>query len=344
MVFSKIKEMRAFMRVAKNLDKVGSDLPPDEAVVLDAPVEDPPLLAAEQAASSGDWLPAARLLAHTQSGPDWELRDYHVNRLSDVALEGDAWLNAWLHELPDDPNALLLHGDVLIGRAWEARGAKYAKYTSDEQFAGFFHYLGQVEPVLLRAAQANPADPCPWIRMLTYAMGSPGGRREVFDRAWAEVTDRAPHHQGAHGRALQYVCGKWHGSDEEMFAFAYRAADAAPPDSALQVLPLEAWLEYDVTKDGPVLTRPEVREAVNRALAVCPPNAPATYRWHRSDRNLIIRNLWVQERNEEALEQFRAAGVHATSYPWNLYRSEDPRQQFLDVREGVRMAIAETMP
>lgn len=344
MIFSKIREVRAVMRVARNLDKVGADLPPDEAVVLDAPMDDPPLLEAQQAARDGYWLPAARLLAQTQSGPDWELRDYHINRLCDVALEDSTWLSAWLHELPDDPNVLLLHGDVLIGRAWESRGEKLAKYTSAEQFAGFFHYLGQVEPVLRRAAQANLADPCPWIRMVTYAMGSPGGRRELFDHAWAEVTARAPHHRGAHSRALQYVCDKWHGSNEEMFAFAYGAADAAPPDSALQVLPLGAWLEYDVMEEGPVLTRPEVREAVNRALTVCPPNAPATYRWDRSDRNLIIRNLWVQERNEEALEQLRTVGVHATSHPWDRYYSTDPRQQFLEVREAVRVAIAETMP
>ena len=57
-------------RVLRHSDAVGADLPPDDAVVLDAP--DPSLRAALAAAASGDHTPAAELLA---GAPGVELVD-----------------------------------------------------------------------------------------------------------------------------------------------------------------------------------------------------------------------------------------------------------------------------
>ncbi|RNL86479.1 hypothetical protein EFW17_04565 [Halostreptopolyspora alba] len=327
----------------RNLSAIEDLLPPDESVVLDADYDDPPLVDAVHAAWGGDWSGAGRLLEFTRTGPDWELRAHHVQELAEAALDEDRWLHHWHAQAPNDPNVLVVLAEHLIDRAWEARGAKLAAHTSDEQFVGFLHYLEQVEPVLRRAIAANPADPTPWASMITLAMGSPGGRRDLYEEAWHHLGALDPLNRGAHFRALQFCCAKWHGSDEEMFRLAYRASDSAPPGSPLHTLPLWAWMEYDLFSDEKVLDSSQAREAVNRALTVCPPNAPATYRRDRVDRNLLVRTLYAQHRSTEALGQFQALGVHATSSPWNIYGAKDPRQKFLDFRDAVKLTVAEEM-
>jgi hypothetical protein len=42
---------------------------------------------------------------------------------------------------------------------------------------------------------------------------------------------------------LQFLCGKWHGSDDRMMDFARRASAGAPPGSHIHVLIAEAHLE-----------------------------------------------------------------------------------------------------
>lgn len=328
----------------KNLTAVEDALPPDDSVVLDADYDDPPLVDAVHAAWGGDWSRAGRLLNATREGPDWELRAHHIAELAEAALDEDGWLRDWHAQAPDDPNVLVVLGEYLIYQAWEQRGAKYARYTSEDRFAGFRHYLGQVEPVLRRAIAANPADPAPWASMITLAMGSPGGRRNLYDEAWRHLARLDPLHRGAHSRALQFVCEKWHGSNDEMFRFAYHASDSAPTGSPLHTLPLWAWMELDCREDGRVLESAGAREAVNRALTVCPPDAPATYPRDRADRNLLVRTLFVQNRHTEAFGQLQALGVHATSSPWNIYGAQDPREEFITFRGAIKLAVAEEMP
>ncbi len=328
----------------KNLTAVEESLPPDESVVLDADYDDPPLVEAVHAAWNGDWSHAAQLLEVSRDGPDWELRAHHTLELAEAGLDEDGWLHDWWEQVPDDPNVLVLLAEHLMDRAWERRGTKYAAHTSAEQFSGFRHYLGQVEPVLRRAIAANSADPTPWASMITFAMGSPGGRRDLYEEAWHHLATLDPLNHSAHSRALQFSCEKWHGSHDEMFALAYRASDSAPSGSPLHTLPLWAWLEYDLREDGRVLESSGAREAVNRALTVCPPNAPATYRWDRTDRNLLVRTLYVQQRHTEAFGQLQALGVHATSSPWDIYGTKDPREEFLTFRGAAVLAVAEETP
>lgn len=60
-------------------------------------------------------------------------------------------------------------------------------------------------------------------------------------------------------------------------------------------------------------------------------------------RNLLAYVLVVRGRWDEALEQFRLIGPHATSFPWSLV-SDDALGQFLDARDGVRLEVASGMP
>ena len=119
-------------------------------------------------------------------------------------------------------------------------------------------------PVIGAAPSCNPADPVPWRIALTHARGMQAPR-EVFDDYLAEAEARDPHHFGCHAQALQYLCAKWYGSHEEKFRYAERVAASAPPGSGLHALPLQAALEYRLsrptsprapTRTGPRSTRP----------------------------------------------------------------------------------------
>ncbi|WP_052489030.1 hypothetical protein, partial [Streptomyces sp. 150FB] len=184
----------------------------------------------------------------------WERRGVGVPRLAESALHNPGWLDDWLAAEPENPDAVLVKADLLVKQAWEIRTEARAQDVSKDQFQAFFALLDDAVPTLSAAAELNPADPVPWQVALAHATGSQAPR-EVFDAYWHEAVARAPHHYGCHVAALQYVCDKWHGSHEEMFEFAERAAEGALPGSLLHALPLLAAFEYEVVADSGTTTR-----------------------------------------------------------------------------------------
>ncbi|WP_285564867.1 hypothetical protein [Streptomyces sp. RTGN2] len=333
----------AFLRILRHRDAVGADLAPDEAVALDPP--DAPLGAALAAAAAGDHGPARELLASTRVHAQWERRDAYVSRLARTALHHDGWLDAWLAESPDDPDGLLVVADLHLHQAWKVRTSARAKDVERDRFQAFFALLEDAVPVIGAAAERNPSDPVPWRIALTHARGVQAPR-EVFDAYLAEAGSRDPHHFGCHAQALQYLCAKWYGSHEEMFRYAERIAASAPPGSKLHALPLQAALEYRLSEedgpDGPDPYGPKVDAAITQALDLSETYAGAGDREAAGFRNELALLLITQDRPAEALDVFRAIGVHATEYPWN--RLGDPRTEFLEARSDVRLDLASGIP
>ncbi|MFF3454174.1 hypothetical protein ACFYXH_07545 [Streptomyces sp. NPDC002730] len=322
---------------------VGADLPPDEAVSVDS-VAEPALRAALAAAAAGDAGPARELLAETRLDAQWERRSVCVSELAEHALRSPGWLEAWLAESPEDPDAMLVKADLCIQQAWEIRTGYRARHVSEDRFRAFFTLLDDAIPVIAAAAELNPTDPVPWEVALTHARGIQAPR-DVFDAYWAEAVARAPHHYGCHATALQYLCDKWYGSHEEMFAFAEQAAEGALPGSKLHALPLLAAVEYEVvsddsTENGPIV-RARIEAAIDRALELSGWYAPGDPE-AAGFRNHLALMLIFAERWAEALDVFRAIGVHAREYPW-AYVGES-RKEFLEFRLGVRMQVASQTP
>ncbi|MEK8144531.1 hypothetical protein NKH18_30955 [Streptomyces sp. M10(2022)] len=85
----------------RHSDAIGAGLPPDDAVVLDAP--DPLLRTAVAAAVAGDHGPARELLAATRRHAQWERRDEYVRRLAGASLNHHGWLDSWLEGSPRTP-------------------------------------------------------------------------------------------------------------------------------------------------------------------------------------------------------------------------------------------------
>ncbi|MEU6352681.1 hypothetical protein ABZ896_25705 [Streptomyces sp. NPDC047072] len=320
----------------------GDGLPPDGAVEVDAP--DAGLRAALSAARSGDWEPAAELLARTRAEADWERRGRCSAGLAELALHHTGWFDEWRRMRPGDPDAALVSAELEIDRAWEIRTAARARHVSREQFQAFHTVLHDARPVLSTAADLNPGDPVPWRVLIAHAMGV-GAARDVFEEYLARGRAADPHHLGLHARAVQYLAQKWYGSHEEMFAFAESAAAAAPEGSPLRGLPLHAVTEYALEHEagigkGPVAwSRIEgLVEAGRELSARFEPGDPRAADF----RNHLALALIRSDREPEALEMFRLIGTDARTFPWAYLG--DPRETFLLIRQGVRAHVARRTP
>ncbi|MGB8944803.1 MAG: hypothetical protein WCD21_31905, partial [Streptomyces sp.] len=107
--------LRALIRTARmvrNTPLLSAGLTPDDEVLLDAP--DDRLGPALVAAGRGDHGPAAKLLAMTREGNEWENRDRYTTRLATFARSRSEWFDDWLAAAPHDPDALLVKAELAV--------------------------------------------------------------------------------------------------------------------------------------------------------------------------------------------------------------------------------------
>jgi hypothetical protein len=330
-------------RLARHAPYVGLALPPDDALVLDAPGER--LASAAAGLPEGDFKPVAELLAWTREHAHWETRDRLVRWLAGNALDAaapvpapgvppaglGAWLGAWLEAAPESPDAALLRAEAALRHTW--RGPTPAERLSR---------LRAAEPLLAAATEAGPPDPVPWRLALTRARAV-RAPRPVFDTLWEEATARAPHHYGCHTAALRYLCAAaadGRAAPGEYAAFADRAARRALPGSLLRALPLLAAYEHTVGAAAPDPRLAE--EAIERARELSGWYEPGALRLAQP-RNVLALLLVARARWPEALDAFEAIGAHVTAFPWSRLGA-DPLREFRELRAGVRYQLAAGIP
>ena len=331
--------LRAFIRtarMARNTSRLAAGLPADDEVLLDAP--DDRLGPALVAAGRGEYGPAAELLATTRAAAEWEDRDRCTRRLAAFARSRPEWLADWRAADPQDPDALLVGTQLAVDRCWESPARA--------------ELLGELGPLITAAAEAEPRDPVPWRIALDHARGTHAGHA-AFERLWGEAVRRSPHHYGCHMAALQYLsaacCAQWgdtphteRPSHRECFDFAERAAQDALPCSLVQALPVRAAFACLTDGCGATVERARLDAAADLAIALSAGYAAADP-WPAEVRNLLAYVLIRLERWPDALDQLRLIGPYATSFPWDRI-SDDPLGQFLEVRDGVRLAVASQLP
>ncbi|MER7701386.1 hypothetical protein ABTX81_00590 [Kitasatospora sp. NPDC097605] len=249
--------------------------------------------------------------------------------LGQAAADDDGWLRAWRAERPADPDDAAVHACALVRLAWKLRGAAFAEYTSEEQAEGFHRVLGGAPEACAEARRLAPGDPVPWIIELWAGIGL-GYSREEFDRVWAGVTARDPHHYAAHYAALQYHCAKWYGSAQEAHAFADRAATAAPENSLLAGLRLVALHEHEPDgAEGEHWSTPYARTAVDDARRAVDTARPGDAR-AAEIRHLLAWCCTITERPVEALNHFRLVDGYVDALPWRY--SDTPAASYCHVR------------
>lgn len=331
--------LRAFIRtarMARNTSRLAAGLPADDEVLLDAP--DDRLGPALVGAGRGEYGPAAELLAATRAAAGWEDRDRYTRRLAAFARSRPEWLADWRAAAPHDPDALLVEAQLAVDRCWESPARA--------------ELLRELSPLITAAAGAEPRDPVPWRIALDHARGTHAGHAE-FERLWGEAVRRSPHHYGCHVAALQYLsaacCAQWGDtphtarcSHRECLDFAEPAAQDALPGSLVQALPVRAAFACLTDGCAPTVPRARLDAAADLAIALSATYAAADP-WPAEVRNLLAYVLIRLERWTDALDQLRLIGPYATSFPWDRL-SDDPLGQFLEVRDGVRIAVASDIP
>lgn len=346
---SLIRALISTARMLRHTPRLADGLPPDDAVLLDAP--DDRLAPALVSAALGEYEQTAKLLATTRESAEWENRDRYVMRLAAFAHNRDEWLGRWLASSPNNPDALVVKAELGVRRAWESPAR--------------VELLREMGPLIGAAAEGDPRDPVPWRIALDHARGTHAGH-DAFESLWGEAVRRSSHHYGCHVAALQYLSGQWHGSHRECFDFAERAAEDALPGSLVKALPMRAAFSRLVSGEGlggglgggfasvtpdtmnaagvtaPTGTTVRIDAACDEAVLLSSMYAVGDP-WPAEVRNLLAYVLVARHRWDEALEQFRLIGPYATSFPWTSL-TDDPLGQFLETRDGVRLQVASGMP
>lgn len=305
----------------------------------------------------GRWQGVRDLLHAT--GDDWPLRTHRMRLLAHAAA-GSSVVESWRAADPADPDAAVLRGATEVVRIFHqaieaGRGAPLAPARLDAAVIS-----------CLRAAEAGPADPMPWVSLLTVARLYEGGisRRELR-RWWDELRRRDPYNIEGHVQLLRYYSARWHGTHGTMYDFARDAAGAAPPGSPLPVLVQIARVEeYRYVTEGTMGRRVVARERrAGQSGAGQVPVRDFGRHWHHELAVTEVRRTWdrwiggrgqgpaapeeVGELNylthaacyaglnEEARQLFGLLGTRAARVPWSY--TGDPAEQFTRFRRGTEL-------
>ncbi|WP_086828232.1 hypothetical protein [Streptomyces sp. NRRL B-24572] len=319
-------------------------LPPREVLDPQRPGPPPPAHRTEErqsvahAAWEGDWRAAERYV--TAAGDDWDERWARLELLQQIAQEDDAWLDAWRAAEPGNCDAATLHARITVHRAWEIRGGGYAHEVPTSDMDRFRAMLPAAIEEARRAALLDPANPGPWVVMITAARGAQYKRAE-FKPLWEGLVARAPHHYEGHSQALQYWCAKWFGSDRRMMRFAGRAVRKAPPGSPLAGIYLQALNELtDRPAAAALPATPMTRSRLKRIAASFDTVAPDDERLPVL-RHLLAHYMLRSMMYGPALEQFRLIGPWCGAQPWR--RNGNPVVAFETAR-GTAAKLSRTRP
>jgi hypothetical protein len=252
------------------------------------------------------------------AGSDWDRRTHRFVVLAAVTPQSLARL--WLRRSSRDPDALLFRAwiDVVHGR-WEG------ELADAEATIGMCH----------RAAELAPADPAPWVVLLSVLRLLRRPPREVFP-IWREVTNRDPWHREAYLEMLHYLSPEECGSHAQTLDFVDAAKSVMPPQAPAIGLELVAMLGryrrtlsaggVDALMSSRIWTQPPAAAALDRALNDWPRPGYLRHAAALADLNLLSYALIQAKRLGDAAKAFQAVGTTVTPWPWEL--DGEPLEQF----------------
>lgn len=189
---------------------------------------DRPLADALHDITIGRWQGVRDLLRETAD--DWPLRTHRVRLLAHAAA-GSSAAESWRAAEPVCPDAAVLGAATEVVRLFQRAIAAGRAAGTDRA------RLDAAVTACRTAADAHPADPMPWVSLLTvarlYEGGVPGRELRGW---WDEMRRRDPYNVEGHVQLLRYQSARWHGTHGRMYDFARDAAGASPPGSPLPVL------------------------------------------------------------------------------------------------------------
>ncbi|MZE72274.1 hypothetical protein GTW93_25455 [Streptomyces sp. SID5789] len=294
------------------------------APAFDEALDDAELVAVRTALAQGRWQSARSLLVHT--GDDWDRRGHRVAVLAKEPYCAP-WAREWLLAEPDSADASVLLALALVHRA--LRGKEKAARARD---------------ACRDAAALVPGDPTPWLGLLMLERSL--GAEEDVVRVFDEVRVRYADHHHAHHLMVARLAerGGDGGPDplHEVYDFANWAAEQAPADSPLAILPVVAHAEryrvLAVAGHEPTDPRAAGHWVGRRARLVMKAAFDWWLEWEQDDhpRRLIDLNFLAhakccEGRGAEAAALFHRIGEHVTPAPWS-YPDRDPLPAFRAAR------------
>ncbi|OON82316.1 hypothetical protein [Streptomyces tsukubensis] len=290
------------------------------ALALDPALDDAELVAARAALIQGRWGAVRTLLAET--GDDWDLRGHRLVVLGREPAAA-AWAQDWRLVEPESRDAGTLLACALVFRALRGKARPQ-----------------KAEAACRASAAAAPADPTPWLAQLLLARSL--GAEEDVVRLFDQVRHRHPEHHHAHHLILARLAERRPGAGQdplhEVYDFAAWAAEQAPADSPLAVLPVIAHAErYRVLAAAgseSVIPQDSGHWAGRRARQVMKAAFDWWLEWEREDHprgridlNFLAHAKFCEGRAAEAAALFHRIGPYATEAPWS-YPDRDPRDAF----------------
>ncbi|MFG2454861.1 hypothetical protein [Streptomyces sp. NPDC048512] len=291
---------------------------------FDAALDDAELVAARTSLSQGRWTAVRALLAGT--GEDWDRRGH---RLTVLAQESAtlAWARDWQLAEPESPDAAVLLGCATVERA--LNGKERPERARD---------------ACRSAAALVPADPTPWLSLLLLERSL--GAEEDVVRLFDEVRHRHPDHHHAHHLMVARLAERraTAGQDplHEVYDFANWAAEQAPADSPLAILPVVAHAErfrvLAAAGSEPADPVASGHWVGRRARQVMKAAFDWWLEWERDDHprrlvdlNFLAHAKFCEGRGAEAAALFHRIGEHPTPAPWS-YPDRDPYTAFRTAR------------
>lgn len=301
------------------------------AQAFDAALDDAELVSARAALAQGRWQAVRSLLVHT--GDDWDRRGHRVTVLAEEP-HAAPWVRDWLLAEPESADASVLLGMCLVQRA--LRGKERPERAREA----------------CRAASAlAPADPTPWLGLLLLERTL--GAEEDVVRLFDEVRLRHPDHHHAHHLMVAALAERHAaaGPDplHEVYDFANWAAEQAPADSPLAILPVVAHAERyrALAAGGHAAPDPagSGHWAGRRARQVMKSAFDWWLEWGQEghprrmvDLNYLAHAKYCEGRGAEAAALFHRIGDHATPEPWS-YPERDPSAAFRTARASALGAV-----
>ena len=139
----------------------------------------------------------------------------------------------------DDPTPHVCAGEFLTRYAWDARGGGPAAAVTPEGWKLFHDRLAEAEKRLTAAWDLDHECGQAAAGMVTVCMGL-GRDRETMETWFRRAVAADPSRWDAFERKLAYLEPKWHGSADEVRAFARAAAGVGGWDQGLPLLLLQA--------------------------------------------------------------------------------------------------------
>jgi hypothetical protein len=275
------------------------------------------------AAAARDWRKVeASLVATTHP----LRREFLIDRIVDGTRDL-GWVETWVNEKPADKTARLMWGRCAVQYAWSIRSGRAPQHVSQDQFKGFFEWLGHADEQLTNAANMDPNDAEPYVGMLWTAVGLQLDHEEATAR-WERAVARNPRTQVGLWAYTTHISPKWHGTSELMWGFLREFLSREPEGSPRWVMvpmghfdeALAQGMRGDTSVRGTRhFDKPEVQRDIMDAYAkslASPAKEPSPFEW--SNRQFFAGAFYLIGARDLARKEMEQIGPGIQAQPWGF--------------------------